>query len=89
MSADSINEEHEEKLESILQSNQYIRNRIQQSVNKFLMSRQSLIEKLQIEDLKDLSHELAPLIDAINVEALNRQVTSDKVQLVLCGENSS
>ena len=89
MSENESNVTHEEKLGSILQSNHYIRHRVQESVNEFLNLRQNLLRQLQTKEAKDINNELAPLIDAMHVETLNQQVTSAKVQLALCGENSS
>jgi hypothetical protein len=80
---------HEEKLGSIIQSNHYIRHRVQESVNEFLNLRQNLLRQLQTKELNNISKDFAPLIDAMQVETLNRKVTSDRVQLALCGENSS
>jgi hypothetical protein len=89
MSKNETDVTHEEKLGSIIQSNHYIRYRVQDSVNKFLYFRQNLLRQLQTKELNNISNEFAPLIDAMHLETLNQQVTSDKVQLALCGENSS
>ena len=89
MSENETDVSHEEKLGSILQSNHYIRHRVQQSVNEFLSLREHLLHQLQTKETKDISNEFVPLVNAMDVEALNQQVTSAKVQLALCGENSS
>jgi hypothetical protein len=80
---------HEEKLGNILQSNHYIRHRVQESVNEFLHMRENLLSQLQTKNLSNISNEFKPLIDAMLIQTLNQQVTSNKVQLALCGENSS
>ena len=82
-------DEIEKQLGSIIQSNHYIRHRVQHTVNQFLRLRLNLLEQLKSKDLNNINEEFAPLINAMNVETLNQQVTSDKVQLALCGENSS
>lgn len=73
----------------IIQSNHHIRHRVQRSVKDFLRMREDLLKQLKSKKLNDISKEFEPLIDAMNIERLNQQVTSSKVQLALCGENSS
>jgi hypothetical protein len=84
-----LDNENDVKLENIIQSNHYIRHRVQESVNEFLHIRRTLLSQLQNKNLNNISNEFAPLIDAMCIETLNQQVTSNKVQLALCGENSS
>lgn len=81
--------ENDEILGNIIQSNHYIRHRVQKGVNDFLLMRKNLLSQLQTKKLNDISKEFAPLIDAMSIETLNQQITSNKVQLALCGENSS
>jgi len=84
-----LDDKNDLKLENIIQSNHYIRHRVQESVNEFLHIRQTLLSQLQNNKLNNISNEFAPLIDAMCIETLNQQVTSNKIQLALCGENSS
>ena len=79
----------EEKLKDILQSNNFIRRRVQESVNDFLQIRRDLLTLFNTKSLDNISNVFAPLVDAMRIEILNQQVTSTKVQLALCGENSS
>lgn len=80
---------HEEKLGRIVQSNHYIRHRVQQSVNEFVHMRENLLSQLQSKKLNDLSDEFSPLLKSMDNTTLNKEVTSNKIQLALCGENSS
>ncbi|UJR11126.1 hypothetical protein I4U23_015308 [Adineta vaga] len=77
------------KLQTIIQINSHIRDMVRKNVNEFLNLRQALLTNSGIQDLTAFREVLFPLIQGPRIEQLNVRITSDKVQLALCGENSS
>jgi hypothetical protein len=80
---------HVQKLGTIIHSNHQIRDLVQRNVNDFLNLREDLFINSGIRQLTAFNEFLSPLIDGPQIEQLNARITSDKVQLALCGENSS
>jgi hypothetical protein len=80
---------HEQKLQNIIHTNYHIRDLVQSNVNEFLNLREALLTTSGIQDLTAFNDILLPLIEGPRIEQLNARITLDKVQLALCGENSS
>ncbi|CAF3086238.1 unnamed protein product [Rotaria socialis] len=80
---------HEKKLQTIIHSNHHIRNLVRRNVHHFLSLREELLDNSIIQCLMASDDPQSPLIDTVRIEQLNARVTSDKIQLALCGENSS
>ncbi|CAM4770961.1 unnamed protein product [Rotaria magnacalcarata] len=80
---------HEKKLQTIIHSNHHIRNIVRRNVHHFLSLREELLDNSIIQCLVASDDPQSPLIDTVRIEQLNARVTSDKIQLALCGENSS
>ncbi|CAF2838614.1 unnamed protein product [Rotaria sp. Silwood2] len=79
---------HTQQIGTIIRSNQAIRRHVQLSVNDFLDVRKTLLEELKTHGLDEID-QFKPLAETMNIQTLNKKVTSEKVQLALCGENSS
>lgn len=80
--------DHTQQIGSIIRSNQAIRQHVQLAVNDFLKVRKKLLDALKTHRLDQID-QLKPFAETMNIQTLNKQVTSEKVQLALCGENSS
>jgi len=80
--------DHTQQLGTIVRSNQTIRRHVQLTVNDFLNVRDKLLDELKKHKL-DQVDQLKPFAKTMDIQTLNKQVTSEKVQLALCGENSS
>ncbi|CAF3321539.1 unnamed protein product [Rotaria sp. Silwood2] len=74
----------------IIQSNHRIRQMVQQATNEFLSLQSELLQHIEKEKFdQTIERKSKPLIDILKIQRLNKQVTADKVQLALVGENSS
>ncbi|CAF1227160.1 unnamed protein product [Adineta ricciae] len=78
-----------QKLQSIIQANSHIRDMVQKNVNEFLSLREALLTNSGIKELTSFRKVLFPLIEGPRIEQLNVRITSDRVHLAFCGENSS
>jgi tRNA A-37 threonylcarbamoyl transferase component Bud32 len=77
------------ELTRIIHSNHRIRQIVQQATNEFLSLKNDLLQQIQKEKFDEtIEHKSKPLIDVLEIQSLNKQVTSDKLQLALVGENS-
>lgn len=81
--------DHEQKLRTIVHSNQQIRDAIQCNVNDFIRLREDLLKNSEVQQLERYNDVLAPLIEGPRIEHVNLRIVSNKVQLAFCGENSS
>jgi hypothetical protein len=89
MARNTTVDSHEQKLQTIIHTNHHIRDLVQSNVHEFLILREALLTNSGIQELKAFNDILSPLIEGPRIEQLNTRITSDKVQLALCGENSS
>ncbi|CAF4694584.1 unnamed protein product, partial [Rotaria sp. Silwood2] len=78
------------ELTRIIQSNHRIRQMVQQATNEFLSLQSGLLQQIEKEKFdQTIERKSKPLIDILKIQRMNKQVTADKVQLALVGENSS
>jgi hypothetical protein len=77
------------ELTRIIHSNHHIRQVVQQATNEFLSLQNDLLQQIQKEKFDEtVEHKSKPLIDVLKIQSLNKQVTTDKLQLALVGENA-
>jgi len=89
MAENNATHSHEQKLRTIIHSNHHIRDLVQRNVDDFLSLREELLTNSGIQHLPAFNDVLLPLIKGPRIEQLNARINLDKVQLALCGENSS
>ncbi|CAF1432192.1 unnamed protein product [Rotaria sordida] len=77
------------ELSRIIHSNHHIRQIVQRSTNNFLSLQNDLFQKLVNEKFDPtVEQKSKPLIDTLKIRSLSEQITADRVQLALIGENS-
>lgn len=77
------------ELTRIIHSNRRIRQIVQETANEFLSLQNDLFQEIQKEEFDEtIEQKSKPLLDVLKIQSLNKQVTADKVQLALVGENS-
>ncbi|CAF4033905.1 unnamed protein product [Rotaria sordida] len=77
------------ELSRIIHSNHHIRQIVQRATNNFLSLQNDLFQKLVNEKFDPtVEQKSKPLIDTLKIRSLSEQITADRVQLALIGENS-
>ena len=89
MASNTTEHIHEQKLRTIIYSNYQIRDLVQRNVDNFLNLREELITNSEVRQLTPFKEVLSPLIEGPRIKQLDARIISDRVQLALCGENSS
>lgn len=79
----------EHRLKNIIHSNHYIREVIQRNVQHFLQLRDEVLSQPEIKNLTIFTDILSPVLEGLRIEQLQACTRSKKIQLALCGENSS
>lgn len=84
------NESDHSEISRIIQYNHHIRQVIQDQVKAFLTLKNDLIENLQNQQIDEnpIIQNNGTFFDTVQIESLNEQVTSSKIQLALVGTNS-
>ncbi|CAF1239523.1 unnamed protein product [Rotaria sordida] len=78
-----------DELTRIIYSNHQIRHMVQQKTNEFLSLQRDFFKALGNERFDSTLEQKSKLLtDSLKLDSLNEQVTADKVQLALVGENS-
>lgn len=79
----------EHRLKNVIHCNHYIREIIRRNIQNFLELRDEVLSKPEIKNLTIFTDILSPLIEGLRIEQLQACTKSNKIQLALCGENSS
>lgn len=89
MAVSSSMTSEEYRLKTHIHSNHYIREIIQRSIQNFLQLRDEVLSKPEIKNLTIFTDILSPVIEGLCIEQLQAFTRCNKIQLALCGENSS
>ncbi|CAF1091035.1 unnamed protein product [Rotaria sp. Silwood1] len=89
MARNNAENNHEETLQTTIQFDHHICSLVQGNVNEFLKLREELLTNANIRRLAGFNDVLARLIDGSRIKQLNSRISSDKLHIALCGENSS
>ncbi|CAF1353498.1 unnamed protein product, partial [Rotaria sordida] len=89
MARNNAENNHEEMLRTTIQFDTHICSLVQRNVNEFFKLREELLTNTNIRRLAGFDDVLASLIDGPRIKQLNSRISSDKIHIALCGENSS
>lgn len=89
MAADTTMSMDREKLKMLMHLNHYVRDLLESNLNDFLTLRTDLLNNSGIRDLSAFNGVLSPLVEETRIEQLSTCIIPNRVQLVMCGENSS
>ncbi|CAF2713927.1 unnamed protein product [Rotaria sp. Silwood2] len=76
--------------DDIIKSHSSIRQLAQESIHEFICVRQQLLHELnEIDYIQAIDERFKSLINTTTIQSLNKQMETDRIQLAICGENSS
>ena len=89
MTMNTVRHTHEQTLQTVIHSNHYIRSLIQRNIIDFSILHEEILDNTKIRDLTVFRDALSALKDRLRTAQQNSSSGSNKIQLAICGENSS